>query len=241
LDKNNRRAKKGVNSALLSWFDGNGRSFPWRDTFEKPDPYVILFTEIMLQRTRAEQVKPVYLEFVTKYPTFYELSLAPRSDVVSLFSRLGLKWRAKNVPRLIRQIKKLYHGTIPREIDALRKLPAVGEYVAAAVACYAFGQRTVAVDSNVVRVISRLFGIVVTLDSGRRDVRLVRMATSLAPQNRIRDFNLALLDISAMICKPKPLCDICPLVKYCAFYSKSQTNRSLREAVKPSSTLIQSY
>ena len=220
MDKFNRKGKKGFSSALLSWFDKNGRSFPWRDTFEKPDPYVILFTEIMLQRTRAEQVIPVYLEFVRRYPTFRDLSLASDNEIVALFARLGLKWRANNVLRLIRQIEEQHRGNIPREIDDLRKLPAIGEYVATAVACYAFGYKTVAVDSNVVRVVSRLFGIVVTLDSGRRNAGVIDVATSLVPENRIRDFNLALLDISAVICKPKPLCNLCPLTKYCVFYSK---------------------
>jgi len=229
----------GVSSTLLSWFDKNGRTFPWRETFEKPDPYVILFTEIMLQRTKAEQVVPVYLEFVRKYPTFRELSLASKNDVVSLFARLGLKWRAENVPRLIREIAEKYHGSIPRELSDLRKLPGVGEYVAAAVACYAFGYRTVAIDSNVVRVVSRLFGITVTMDSGRRDVGLLRVAADLLPQNRVRDFNLALLDISAAICKPKPLCNICPLSKYCAFYSKSKGNESSRTKAKSSATLTE--
>jgi len=193
----------------------------------------------MLQRTKAEQVVPVYLEFVRRYPTFHELSLASKKDVVSLFARLGLKWRAKNVLRLIRQIAEKYHGSIPSQLDDLRKLPGVGEYVAAAVTCYAFGQRTVAIDSNVVRVVSRLFGIAVNSDSGRRHVGLMQAAASLVPQNRVSDFNLALLDISAKICKPKPLCKICPLVAYCAFYSMSKTSESPRAKVEESSTLTE--
>ena len=238
MGRTNHNAKTRIGSTLLSWFDKNGRSFPWRETFERPDPYTILFTEIMLQRTRAEQVIPIYLEFVRKYPTFNELSLASDIDITSLFGRLGLKWRAKNVLRLIRQIKEQYHGSIPRELDDLRKLPGVGEYVAAAVACYAFGHRTVAIDSNVVRVVSRLFGISVTIDSGRRDTRLIHAAASLAPQHRPRDFNLALLDISALICKPKPLCEICPLMKYCAFYSNTKQTVRLEQSPVQSPTLI---
>src|SRR5437879_8907182 len=117
----------------------------------------------MLQRTKAEQVIPVYLEFVRRYPTFEKLSRASEDDVMSLFGRLGLRWRAKNVVTLIRQIREEFHGSIPHELEDLRNLTSVGEYVAAAVACYAFGRKAVAVDSNVVRVISRLFDFDVTL------------------------------------------------------------------------------
>jgi A/G-specific adenine glycosylase len=238
VDRTRRNAKSGISSTLLSWFDKNGRTFPWRETFEAPDPYIILFTEIMLQRTRAEQVIPIYLEFVRKYPTFEDLSRASEDEIISLFGRLGLRWRAKNVVTLIRQIRDEFHGSIPREIEDLRSLSSVGEYVAAAVACYAFGHKTVAVDSNVVRVISRLLDLDVTLDSGRRSATFLRRVADLMPENRVQDFNLALLDVSAMICKPKPLCDICPLASYCAFYSKSNRELPQRRKRTTTSTLI---
>src|SRR5205807_9895280 len=111
-------------------------------------------------------------------------------------------------------------------------------YVAAAVACYAFGRKAVVVDSNVVRVISRLFDLDVTLDSGRRNANLLGLVAELMPENRVPDFNLALLDLSAMICKPKPLCEICPLMKYCAFYSNTKQTVRLEQSPVQSPTLI---
>src|SRR5438876_6634907 len=130
--------KSAVKRELLRWFDRNRRTFPWRVTFETPDPYLILFTEIMLQRTRADQVVPIYSEFVKRYPTFGQLSKASERDVETLFARLGLKWRAKNVVKLIRVLKQKFDGKVPRDMTELKKLPAVGDYVASAVMCYAF-------------------------------------------------------------------------------------------------------
>ena len=202
----------------MRWFDRNRRTFPWRETFERPDPYLILFTEIMLQRTRADQVVPVYSEFVRRYPTFRHLSSAPERDVVSLFARLGLKWRARNVVKLIRVLREKFHGHVPRDIAELEKLPAVGDYVASAVMCYAFGERTAPVDSNIVRLVSRLFGLLVTGDSARRSRHVLETAASLIPRTRSVDFNLAMLDIAAAVCKPKPLCSICPLQMNCEYY-----------------------
>jgi A/G-specific adenine glycosylase len=175
---------------------------------------------------------------VRKYPSFEDLSRASEDEIISLFGRLGLRWRAKNVVTLIRQIRDEFHGSIPREIEDLRSLSSVGDYVAAAVACYAFGHKTVAVDSNVVRVISRLFGLDITLDAGRRSTSLLGLVVDLMPENRVQDFNLALLDISAMICRPKPLCHICPLMRYCAFYSKMNREVPQRGKKATPSTLI---
>ena len=217
---------RAIRRALLRWFDKNRRAFPWRETFESPDPYLILFTEIMLQRTKAEQVVPVYSEFVERYPTFAHLSNASESDVVSLFARLGLRWRARNVVRLIRVLEEKFDGEIPRDIADLKKLPAVGDYVANAVMCYAFGERTAPVDSNVVRVVSRLFGLTTTGDSARRSKQVLQVANSLIHKERAVDLNLALLDIAAQVCKPKPLCQVCPLQLFCQYYQVRKTSQA---------------
>jgi A/G-specific adenine glycosylase len=219
---------KAIVKGLLRWFESNKRSFPWRETFEEPDPYIILFTEIMLQRTRADQVVPVYSEFINRYPTFEDLARAKKSQVVALFSKLGLTWRAKNVFKLIRVLESQYRGRVPSDVEMLRELPAVGLYVAKAVSCYAYGTKLVPVDTNVVRVISRLFGLPGQVDSARRSRSVTKLADSLAPEANFQDFNLALLDFAAKVCRPKPLCEICPLQKQCHFYShRSTTDSSL--------------
>ena len=233
------RKVSAITRSLLAWFDENRRRFPWRETFEKPDPYLILFAEIMLQRTKADQVVPIYQEFVSKYPTFDDLSTARDHDVAALFQRLGLEWRAKNVVRLVRVLRRS-QGVVPRQFAELRKLPAVGDYVARAVMCYAFGERTAPVDANVVRVISRLFGLRSTGDSGRRNKSIALLALKLVPKKRTRDLNLAVLDFAAGVCKPKPLCQICPLQKYCQYWlelSKMSQHRSFGDLRLSAQTL----
>ncbi len=212
------KRRRKIARELLKWFDNHKRSFPWRKTFDTPNPYIILFTEIMLQRTKADQVVPVYSEFVKRYPTFQALASAPEDEVVSLFSRLGLTWRARNVIKLIRMLEDRYGGEIPRDISELRKLPAVGDYVAKAVSCYAFGDSLAPVDTNVVRVISRLFGLSVRSDSARRSKRISELTKSLIPKGQPQYLNLSVLDFAAEVCKPQPLCQVCPLRKYCDYY-----------------------
>jgi A/G-specific adenine glycosylase len=213
--------KNALVQSLLEWYRENGRDFPWRESFTTPDPYAVLFTEIMLQRTKADQVAPVYEEFLKRYPSFDKLFAAPSQDVIALFSRLGLKWRAKSVIKLIKALKKM-NGIVPDDLHTLRQLPGVGDYVAAAVLCYAFGENTAPVDANVVRVISRLFGMRITSDAGRRNQTLRETVESLVPEEKPRDFNLAMLDFAAMVCKPKPLCVQCPLGEDCIYYAESK-------------------
>ncbi len=202
---------------LLQWFAKNKRSFPWRETFGNPDPYLILFTEIMLQRTRADQVSPIYLEFAGRYPTFQKLANATDNQIISIFSRLGLEWRARNVVALIKVLKNKYQGKVPTELKELRELPGVGDYVSKAVMCYAFGKRFVPLDVNVVRVISRIHGIHVKADLARRDKKINEIAMSLLSRRDPREFNLALLDFAALVCKPKPLCHSCPMNDSCEY------------------------
>src|SRR6266480_6491114 len=112
-----------IANQLLRWFANNRRNFPWRNTFGDPDPYLILFTEIMLHRTRAEQVVPFYLDFVKRYPTFSVLRKAAPKEIYQFYSRLGLNWRARNVVRLVHTLDLNFDGVIPRTIDRMKLLP----------------------------------------------------------------------------------------------------------------------
>jgi A/G-specific adenine glycosylase len=172
----------------------------------------------MLHRTNARQVVPSYLEFEKKYPTLRVLSKAPDREIYEFFSRLGLDWRARNVVHLIHDLNHRFKGVIPRTVSDLKLLPGVGEYIAKAVACYAFGDAVAPIDTNVVRVTSRLFGLPYSPDSGRRrkDVRLV--ADTLVSSGHPKELNLALLDFAAIVCRPKPKCNLCPLRTQCNFY-----------------------
>jgi A/G-specific adenine glycosylase len=182
----------------------------------------------MLQRTKADQVVPVYEEFLRRYPSFDHIAKASDREIVSLFSRLGLRWRARNVVKLIRALRRQHNGVVPRDPDQLRDLPAVGEYVARAVLCYAFGERIPPIDANVVRVISRLFGLSGKADVARRSRQISEITGSLIPEEMSRDFNLSLLDFGALVCRPKPLCHMCPLSRHCSYYGKSQANEKMK-------------
>jgi A/G-specific adenine glycosylase len=197
---------------LLRWWRRHRRDFPWRRT---RDPYKVLIAEILLRRTHAPQVVPVYSQFLEEYPNPAALAAAAADRIRGLLRPLGLRWRAENVIQL--------RGTLGREAShvfhnagALRRLPGVGDYVSAAVRCFCFNERVPVVDTNTSRVIVRLFGI-----SGRsepRRNRIVRgMLQQLVRSRKAREINLALIDLAATVCLPRiPTCSRCPLVGICS-------------------------
>jgi A/G-specific adenine glycosylase len=174
----------------------------------------------MLTRTRADQVVPVFEKFFARFPSFETLKSANPQEAYKIFASLGLNRRAKSVVELIEALAEL-EGKIPRNVKELTSLPAVGDYVARAVMCYAFGEPEAPIDTNVIRIISRIFGFR-TNDSSRRNDKVLEFAKSLVPKDRPREFNLALLDFGALICKPKPLCISCPLNRNCSYYEQNK-------------------
>ena len=201
-----------IGIALVRWWKRFGRSFPWRYT---KDPYKILIAEVMLQRTRAEQVVPVYLEFIKKYPKVESLARANPRDVEHFFRKLGMVNRAERIIRMAKYIVENFSGRIPSERKELLRIPGIGEYIADALLVFAFNKRTVAIDSNIVRVVTRLFCIT-TKGEGRRDPRIRRIVEQLVPPNYVREFNWALIDLAAVVCRPRsPQCDKCPLRDVC--------------------------
>jgi len=153
---------------LLEWYHKRGRTYPWRTT---KDPYKILIAEIMLRRTRADQVLPVYEKFVNRYPTVRSLSEGNKEEIEKLTYSLGLNWRNQRFRDLAQLIISIYQGKIPKNRDELKKLPGVGEYVAGVFLSSAYNQKEWIVDTNVVRVFSRFFGIGIKGD-GRRDKKI---------------------------------------------------------------------
>lgn len=199
---------------LLSWFDKHGRSFPWRSS---RNPYHILAVEIMLQRTRADQVAPVYSNFVSKYDGPEDLLRAGRDAVMHIFERLGLRWRGQLFWDLQHALIARHNGVVPQDQKALLALPGVGPYVSTAVRVFAFGESATVIDSNVLRVLGRYFGISFP-DQARRSPRVIAWAGQMAPQDseQSRRFNWALIDHGATICIPgDPRCYECPLRGQC--------------------------
>lgn len=199
---------------LLRWFNRNGRRYPWRET---DDPFKVLIAELMLRRTKADQVKPVYEQFFKEFPDVEAVAESKKQDIEKLLYPLGLKWRTSAFRLVAREIKEKYHCGIPDKREDLEKLPGVGEYVAGAVLSLGHGKKEWIVDSNIVRVFKRYFGIRTTRD-GRRDRHVIEMAKLYVSCRNPRKANLAILDFTALVCTPRnPACKKCPLKKECIY------------------------
>ena len=206
---------------LLNWWEKNKRDFPWRKT---RNPYHILVSEMLLHRTRADQVVPIYVIFLKKFPTIKDLASAPMEEVEKILFPLGLHWRAKNLHKTANSIVKNHDGRIPSEREELEALPGVSQYIASAVRCFAFGYPEVLLDTNTVRIVGRIFGLKIT-DGSRRSKHFRNILQHLIDRSRPREFNYALLDLGALVCKAqKPLCNICPISDMCR-YGKEGGNK----------------
>ena len=216
-----------IRKELLSWYRRNGRDYPWRKT---RDPYRILIAEIMLQRTKADQVAPVYEEFIRRFPDPVSLHKADPDVIRSYFLRLGLMWRADLVTKLATELVERFGGRIPSNRNQLLSLPSVGDYMADAVLSFAYGRNVAVVDSNVCRVLSRIFGLK-PRGEARRDRRFRMLAQALVPPRKSREFNWAMIDFASAVCRPrKPKCELCPLKGYCSFFShKIRENKTTKQ------------
>jgi A/G-specific adenine glycosylase len=199
-----------LRARLLRWYERNSRDLPWRCT---RDPYRIWVSEIMLQQTRAQAVIPYYEKFLARFPTIAELARAPEADVLACWSGLGYYSRARNLHRAARRMG----GVFPGDYAAIRELPGVGEYTAAAVASIAFGLPHAVLDGNVMRVIARVTDDAADIVSARTRARFRETARQWLDARRPGAFNQALMELGATVCLPRaPLCLECPLASLCA-------------------------
>lgn len=198
---------------LIIWGQEHFRRFPWRIT---DNPFHILIAELMLRRTQARQVIPVYQQFVAQYPDAQTLAVAPPEEVEQILFPLGLTWRVPAFQQMARVLVAEHDGQIPGDYEILLTLPGVGDYVASAVCSFAFGQAIPIIDTNTVRVAGRLFGVATHAESRRRQP-IRQLLKALHDEHNPRTYNYHLLDLAALICIPAhPRCDICPLLQLCA-------------------------
>jgi A/G-specific adenine glycosylase len=202
-------------ATLLAWYDRQRRVLPWRALpDDSADPYRVWLSEIMLQQTTVQAVKPYFAAFLTRFPTVASLAEAPSEAVMSAWAGLGYYSRARNLHACAKAVMAEHGGVFPGTEAALRRLPGIGPYTAAAVAAIAFGQKTAAVDGNVERVMSRLHALDAPMPAGRPTVAIKTMA--LVPDDRPGDFAQALMDLGATICTPRrPACALCPWQQAC--------------------------
>ena len=192
---------------LLAWYDAHRRTLPWRDA--GVSPYRTWVSEVMLQQTRVETVKPYFERWMARFPTVDALAAAPLDEVLSLWSGLGYYSRARNLHRAAQQV--VVDGSFPTTVVGLRTLPGVGEYIAGAVGSIALGLDVPAVDGNLERVLARVHQHL----GSRREV--IALAKALLPAGRAGDFNQALMDVGSGVCRPRnPDCPACPVSAHCA-------------------------
>ncbi|SRR5579875_1449035 len=199
--------------ALIAWGEQHFRPFPWRET---SDPYAILMSEIMLHRTQAVQVIPVYERFIRRYPNVASLAQTCKEDLHALLSSLGLRWRIDLVKAMAADLIDHFGGKVPEDRRDLLSLPGVSEYIASAVRCFTWNLPEPILDTNSVRVIGRLFGLSIK-DSSRRNRQFRELIAALLDLKEPRQYNYALLDLADRICTKKklPQCTSCPLARWC--------------------------
>ncbi len=200
---------------LLAWYDRHRRDLPWRaKPGERPDPYRVWLSEIMLQQTTVAAVRPFYEAFLKRFPTVKKLAAAKPEAVMQAWAGLGYYSRARNLHACAVAVVTQHGGRFPDTEEGLRRLPGIGDYTAAAIAAIAFDRPAAAVDGNVERVVSRLFLVEEPLPKGRAAIR--ELARALVPADRPGDFAQALMDLGATLCTPKrPACAICPWMIPC--------------------------
>jgi A/G-specific adenine glycosylase len=198
---------------LLTWYRHHGRTLPWRG---HPDPYAVWVSEIMLQQTRVETVIPYFERWMSRFPDISALARASQGDVLNAWEGLGYYSRARNLHKAAGILAAEHGAQLPDEVDALRKLPGIGRYTAAAIASIAFGLDVPTLDGNLRRVLARVFDVTQPADSPAGEERLWELAGAHLPEGRAGDYNQALMDLGATVCLPaRPRCPLCPLTEMC--------------------------
>ena len=202
-----------VRQRLLAWYALNRRRLPWRET---ADPYAIWVSEVMLQQTQVATVIPYYHRFMQRFPTPADLAGADLQEVLKLWEGLGYYSRARNLHRAASVVTSTFDGRVPDDPAVFISLPGVGDYIAAAVMSIAFNQVLAVVDGNVKRVLARLLEMDTPVNHSRAHREFRKPAMTLICPKRPADFNQALMELGALVCRPQhPTCDSCPLADVC--------------------------
>ena len=221
-----RPTRVAVQKALLSWFKYEGRQLPWRST---SDHYSIMVSEVMLQQTQVDRVIPIYRSFLHRFPTFDHLADASTADVIRSWSGMGYNRRALNLQRAAKRVVEQYNGILPDNLTELQDLPGVGEYTAAALSCFALGNQVAVVDTNVRRVLGRIF----YGPKGAPNKEISDTAKQVLPKGEAWNWNQALMDLGATTCSSRrPTCPLCPVRSNC---------RSSKAFMEPNGILAESH
>jgi A/G-specific adenine glycosylase len=203
---------------IVKWYADNRRPLPWRDT---TDPYRIWLSEVILQQTRVAQGLPYYHAFLESFASVNDLAMASEQQVLRLWQGLGYYTRARNLHKCAQTVVKIHKGRFPTTFKELQTLPGVGQYTAAAIASFAFGEAAAVVDGNVFRVLSRIFGITVPINSPLGRKKFSDLAAELLSQKQPGLHNQAIMEFGATLCTPRnPRCEDCPFQLSCVAYTR---------------------
>ena len=222
------RERKWFRQRLLVWYRRNGRDLPWRRT---RNPYHVLVSEIMLQQTQVDRVLPKYEEWLERYPSFEALAQAPEHDAVKTWYPLGYNIRPRRLHAIARESVARYGGELPSDEATLLSFKGIGAYTAGAVRSFAFGQRAAILDTNVARVLFRVFVARGDAKSHAMKGHLWDVSRTVLPHRHVFDFNQALMDFGATVCSARtPRCAACPMSARCRSYAR--LSRPARPATK---------
>ncbi len=207
---------------LVKWYHNNKRDLPWRNT---TDAYLIWLSEIILQQTRVEQGLPYFIRFMEKYPDITSFAAAPEDDILKLWQGLGYYSRGRNMLKTAQYVQQHYNGIFPKSYDELIKLKGIGEYTAAAISSFSANEAKAVVDGNVYRVLARYFGIDDAINSTIGKKKFQAVADDLLNKQHPALHNQAMMELGAVVCKPKnPACGVCPVRTGCfAFINNATT------------------
>lgn len=210
--------KSFFQKTILDWFHKNKRDFPWRTD---RSPYKVLISEIFLQQTNADKVVEPYIRLTSKYSNVEQLANADKKFLDEIFKPLGLFYRADRLIDVSNQLVQNHSGNIPSDEEELLEIRGIGKYTANAVLCFGYNKKTPIIDTNVIRVFSRFFGVESEKNRPRTDRKIWEFAKNLLPNDNYQNFNYGILDFAALVCKHfNPLCNDCPLKSKCVYFKK---------------------
>jgi A/G-specific adenine glycosylase len=211
-------ARQRFRRRLLDWYRAHGRDLPWRKT---DDPYHILVSEVMLQQTQVDRVLPKYHEWLEKFPSLSALAAADQHDVADTWRPLGYNVRPRRLHAIARESVERYGGELPSDEETLLSFKGIGAYTAGAIRSFAFGQRAAILDTNVARVLHRVFVVRGDIKAHAMKRHLWTLSEALVPRKHVFDFNQALMDFGATVCVArKPRCESCPMTRQCGTYPR---------------------
>jgi A/G-specific adenine glycosylase len=237
-------ARQAFRRRLLTWYDRNGRDLPWR---RATDPYQILVSEIMLQQTQVDRVLPKYHEWLRRFPSLGHLAARPVEEAVEAWYPLGYNIRPRRLHSIAREAVARYGGALPSDEATLLSFKGIGQYTAGAIRSFAFGERAAILDTNVARVLFRIFVGKGNPRSHAMRARLWAIARLVLPHKRVFDFNQAVMDFGALVCPARaPRCSVCPMARDCKSYpldgsprNPGRTARGRRHATVVTAAVIE--